>query len=82
MWSTGMEPTADLLQQEPIAFLKTMVQRYQPIAMVEGVNFRFGRGRAGGPENLPGFGEQLGFDVKIVELDDVTPAGQDVLTSQ
>ncbi len=67
-----LDPTVDLLKLQPTEFLKQMVERYQPIAMVEGVNFRFGRGRAGGHENLPAMGRELGFDVSIVQLDQIT----------
>ncbi len=67
-----IDPQRALLQLEPRAFLELMVERYRPIAMVEGLNFRFGRGRRGGPENLPALAGAVGMQAKIVELDTVT----------
>ena len=36
--------------------------------LVIGEDFRFGQGRAGGPEDLQRFGTQMGFDVSVAEI--------------
>jgi riboflavin kinase/FMN adenylyltransferase len=36
--------------------------------LVIGEDFRFGQGRAGGPEDLQLFGTQMGFDVSVAEI--------------
>jgi riboflavin kinase/FMN adenylyltransferase len=67
-----LEADASLLKLEPREFLAMMVERYRPLAMVEGTNFRFGKGRQGGPENLPHMAEAMGFEARIAPLSTVT----------
>lgn len=62
-----LEPTADLLGQSPEQFVQQLVEAYQPSAIVEGPDFRFGRGRAGGVETLRELGEKMGFRTIVVE---------------
>lgn len=42
-----LEPTRHLLGQEPQAFVADIVARFRPTVIVEGPDFRFGRGRSG-----------------------------------
>jgi riboflavin kinase/FMN adenylyltransferase len=67
-----LEADASLLKLEPREFLAMMVERYRPLAMVEGTNFRFGKGRQGGPENLPDMAATMGFEARIAPLSTVT----------
>lgn len=56
-----LEPTAELLGQSPAEFLRSVVERWKPSAVVEGGDFHFGRGRAGTPRVLAALGQDLGF---------------------
>lgn len=61
-----LEPTKELLGLSPEAFFSEVVAPYGPVAVVEGEDFRFGRGRAGGIETLRALGRGMGFDVHVV----------------
>ena len=67
-----LDPTPGLLALTPEVFIRQMVERHQPVAMVEGTNFRFGHRRAGDTRSLRELGERLGFEVAIVDLLEVT----------
>jgi riboflavin kinase/FMN adenylyltransferase len=62
-----MKPAASLLSMSPEAFLKSMVRRFAPTAIVEGPDFRFGRGRAGDIATLRTIGRDMGFAVHVVD---------------
>jgi len=62
-----LEPTRDLLARAPEEFVAHLVERYHPVAMVEGPNFRFGHKAAGNIDTLRGLGGKLGFATRIVE---------------
>lgn len=62
-----LEPFDELLSLEPAAFVQQVVERYRPIAFVEGDDFRFGRGRAGSVETLREIGRGAGFGVEMLE---------------
>jgi len=47
-----IHPTADLLSLSPDAFLDSFIGEHQPAAIVEGDDFRFGKGRAGDTDTL------------------------------
>lgn len=59
-------PTADMLAQTPAEFIGHLVDRYRPVAIVEGTDFRFGRGRAGDMDTLAELGEIHGFEAVVV----------------
>jgi len=61
-----------VLGLEPRAFVETMVERFRPVAWVEGPNFRFGKDRAGNVAMLRELGEAFGFDVLIIDPVEVT----------
>ncbi len=63
-----LHPTPDLLGLPPEQFVETLVDRFNPIAMVEGPNFRFGRKRRGDPVMLGQLGKRFGFDVDVLDL--------------
>lgn len=62
-----IQPTDELLGMSPAAFLKWLVETHRPSALVEGIDFRFGKGRAGDVETLRELGPGLGIEVLVVE---------------
>ena len=62
-----LEPTRDLLGLDPTAFLRRAVDQHTPGVIVEGPDFRFGKDRAGDVDTLRTLGEDLGFEVSIVD---------------
>lgn len=72
-----IEPTADVLNRTAEQFVRSVVEAYRPAVFVEGMDFRFGRGRAGDIALLSDMGKSLGFAVEAVPpvevmLDDQT----------
>ncbi len=53
-------------------FVRGLVERYTPVAFVEGPTFRFGHGRAGDTRTLGALGKSLGFTVEVLEPVEVT----------
>lgn len=65
-------PTDDsILQLSAEDFVRSLVDEYSPTVMVEGADFRFGKGRAGDVAMLRALGERFGFDVVMIEPVDV-----------
>ena len=62
-----LEPSPQLLSLSPREFIEQLVQRHAPAAMVEGPDFRFGKGRAGDVRVLAELGAKLGYETIIVE---------------
>ncbi|MBY0311961.1 MAG: adenylyltransferase/cytidyltransferase family protein [Phycisphaerales bacterium] len=62
-----LEPTPELLDLSPEEYVRQTVERYRPIAFVEGGDFRFGRARAGDNRLLAELGGRHGFSVSVVE---------------
>ena len=58
-----LEPTREVLSQTPNEFAQWLCGEHRPIAIVEGEDFRFGKGRAGDMTTLSELGRSLGFDV-------------------
>ncbi len=65
----ALEPTPALLAQEPRQFVEWLVASYAPQVIVEGHDFRFGRGRAGSVETLRQL--EADFKYRTVVVDDV-----------
>jgi riboflavin kinase/FMN adenylyltransferase len=65
----ALEPTPALLAQEPRQFVEWLVARYAPQFIVEGRDFRFGRGRVGSIETLRELEGAFGY--RTVVVDDV-----------
>jgi len=59
-------PTAEMLSLEPGEFVANLVAEHQPIALVEGIDFRFGRGRSADVNALAELGKAFGFATPIV----------------
>lgn len=62
-----LKPTPELLNQEPEAFIAGVVDQFNPVAMVEGMNFYFGKDRKGDTTLLKSLGQSHGFEVHIIE---------------
>lgn len=75
-----LKATTDLLALNADAFIEQMVAQHWPIAVVEGVNFRFGQGRQGSVATLQQQGQQLGFEVAVIEQVEVPLCDQTVVT--
>ena len=65
-------PDPKLLRLTAEEFLTHLVRSFGPVAVVEGSDFRFGRGRGGDLDALRELGTKLGFDV--VEVEDIEVA--------
>lgn len=61
-----MEPTNELLGMSPDAFIDHIKGAHNPTALVEGPDFRFGRGRVGDIDSLYRLGARHGFEVIVV----------------
>lgn len=59
-------PDAALLAQTAEVFVAGLVDRHRPVAVVEGPDFRFGRGRAGDTALLRSLGVAHGFEAVTV----------------
>ena len=74
-----LRPTPELLAQTAERFIEHVVRDYQPIAFIEGEDFRFGKDRAGDLTMLAALGKKLDFQVIVepkvhVSLSDLTVA--------
>lgn len=67
-----LEPTPELLNESPEQFIREVLGRHRVTGVVEGPDFRFGRGRAGDVASLAAMGERLGFTVDVVQPVTVT----------
>jgi riboflavin kinase/FMN adenylyltransferase len=64
-----LEPTPGLLSRSPEEFLQELVEAYRPAAIVEGPDFRFGRGRSGSLDSMRRFSERLGArGFRVIEV--------------
>jgi riboflavin kinase/FMN adenylyltransferase len=61
-----LRPDAALLALSPLEFIGRLAAEHRPLAFVEGVDFRFGKARAGDVAMLDAFGRAQGFDTVIV----------------
>ncbi len=65
-----IEPTLEFLSEEALPFVHRLVEEYGLAnggGWVEGVDFRFGRGRVGDTALLRMLGEQMGFVLRVVD---------------
>lgn len=62
-----LRPTPELLGAEPAAFVERLVAEHAPSHIVEGPDFRFGRGRSGSVQTLRDLGTRLGFAVIVID---------------
>ena len=71
-----VEPTRRWLDQSPQEFVKWLVERHAPAAVVEGTNFCFGKDRTGQVETLAALGRSHGFEVHVVDRVEVSTQDQ------
>lgn len=62
-----LTPTRELLSETAEQFVDELVNRFHPVAIVEGSDFRFGKGRRGDNELLARLGSSRGFAVHVVD---------------
>lgn len=62
-----LSPTNELLSMAPEAFVARMAAQHAPTWLVEGHDFRFGKGRKGDEHVLRRLGEAHGFGVTVVD---------------
>lgn len=74
-----LEPTTELLALHPEAFLGMVVDAFRPDYIVEGHDFRFGRGRFGDMALLEAAGDVLNFRALAVEGVEVELSDQTVV---
>lgn len=71
-----LEPTPDVLGLTAEEFVAQVVERYRPVAWVEGEDFRFGHNRAGDARLLQELGGRTGFAVHVLEKVQVSLSDQ------
>lgn len=76
-----LEPDRALLGMSPEDFLEYVRASFSPIAMVEGADFHFGRGRSGHVEELRAIGARMGFAVEVVDPVEVVLHDDSIVTA-
>lgn len=71
-----LDPASGLLNLTPEKFIRHVMTDFAPAVLIEGADFRFGKGRGGDPETLTELGAELGFEVIIVPDAEVPLADQ------
>lgn len=61
-----LEPTRELLSQDPDAFVREAIKRWNAVGFVEGTDFCFGKARAGNAEMLCSLASRFGSVAEIV----------------
>lgn len=61
-----LDPEGGVLALTPDQFVRVLVDRYQPGVVVEGDDFRFGKGRSGDVRTLAALGAAAGFACEVV----------------
>lgn len=74
-------PTPELLAQSAAEFVDGLVRTHAPTLVVEGPDFRFGKGRAGDLRTLAELGSTRGFGVEAVPPVDVVLTDHTVATA-
>ncbi|MBS0192219.1 MAG: riboflavin biosynthesis protein RibF [Phycisphaerales bacterium] len=62
-----LDPSDALLSMTPDEFVASVVRERHPVAIVEGPDFNYGKGRAGSIHTLIEEGRRMGFAVEIVQ---------------
>jgi riboflavin kinase/FMN adenylyltransferase len=63
----ALNPTHQFLSQEPEEFLTAVIDPYRPSVIVEGPDFRFGRGRAGSVRTLHELEDKHGYRTIVID---------------
>lgn len=61
-----LTPTPEMLGESAERFIQQLVERHDPVAILEGPDFRFGHGRAGDMQMLEQLGRARGFEAITV----------------
>ncbi len=81
-WVVTAAADRAMLAMAPTEFVEqVIVRRFSPRHVVEGANFRFGRGRAGGVETLRQAGAPAGFELHVADPVRVRLAGGEEVVS-
>jgi riboflavin kinase/FMN adenylyltransferase len=75
-----LHPTPELLNLSPEQFIDAAVREHAPIAIVEGPDFHFGKGRAGDNATLAALGRSRGFETHVVDPVEVPLSDQSLVT--
>jgi riboflavin kinase / FMN adenylyltransferase len=62
-----LAPTREYLSQTPAEFVQSVVDQFKPMVIVEGQDFRFGKGRAGTVETIRELGKTHSFATVVVD---------------
>lgn len=76
-----LEPTRELLSRSAAEFVEWLAGEYHPTVVVEGADFRFGRGRGGDVALLGEMGVKRGFTCDVVAPVDVVLTDHSVVTA-
>jgi riboflavin kinase/FMN adenylyltransferase len=76
-----LDPSAALLALTPEAFIDRVIAEHHPVAIVEGSDFRFGKGRAGDVESLRSIGRAKGFEVAVIDPVETELSDQTIVTA-
>lgn len=74
-----LTPTREFLQQTPEQFIAECVRQWEPAALVEGADFRFGRARAGSIDTLRQLEIRFGYRTVVVDPVEVVLQDQSVI---
>lgn len=74
-----LSPTKQLLGQDAGDFIRSIVESESPAYIVEGPDFRFGKGRAGSVETLREYASQFGYRMIIIDPVEATLQNQHVV---
>ena len=74
-----LEPTPAVLSQSAEVFMKKQVNEFQPVAIVEGEDFRFGKGRTGDVAMLRRLAKELDFQAVVLPKVDVVLSNLEVV---
>lgn len=78
---TRLDPSATLLALTPEEFIDRVIAEHHPVAIVEGSDFRFGKGRAGDVETLRSIGRAKGFEVSVIDPVETELSDQTIVTA-
>ncbi len=76
-----LNPTPDVLNLAPESFIDRVIAEHHPIAIVEGADFRFGKGRAGDVQTLARIGQAKGVHVSIIDPVETELTDQTIVTA-
>lgn len=71
-----IEPTQEVLSQDAVTFIESLINQYHAVGFVEGQDFRFGHKRSGDMAMLKQLGEERGFAVKALSRVEVRLSDQ------